>query len=176
MLRLDRDRPDHGADNPRDGFVGDPDAGLFYHPTIVDGVTPRRRALRDRDVRADRRGRARSRRFDEAIELANGHGYGLSSSIYTTLGEHAFRFRERITAGMVSVNNSTSGAEAHLPFGGNGKSGNGSRQSGIWVLDQFTRWQAMNWDYAGKLQKAQMDTERSRATRTSGSTSRRGDP
>ena len=58
---------------------------------------------------------------------------------------------------MVSVNNSTSGAEAHLPFGGNGKSGNGSRQSGIWVLDQFTRWQSLNWDYAGKLQKAQMD-------------------
>ena len=66
-------------------------------------------------------------------------------------------FRERISAGMVSINNSTSGAEAHLPFGGNGKSGNGSRQSGIWVLDQFTRWQSMNWDYAGKLQKAQMD-------------------
>ena len=60
---------------------------------------------------------------------------------------------------MVSVNNSTSGAEAHLPFGGNGKSGNGSRQSGIWVLDQFTRWQSMNWDYAGKLQKAQMDID-----------------
>ena len=60
---------------------------------------------------------------------------------------------------MVSINNSTSGAEAHLPFGGNGKSGNGSRQSGIWVLDQFTRWQSVNWDYAGKLQKAQMDIE-----------------
>ncbi len=59
---------------------------------------------------------------------------------------------------MVSVNNSTSGAEAHLPFGGNGRSGNGSRQSGLWVLDQFTRWQAMNWDYSGHLQKAQMDT------------------
>src|SRR5687767_6567175 len=25
--------------NPRDGFVGDPDAGIYYHPTIVDGVT-----------------------------------------------------------------------------------------------------------------------------------------
>ena len=25
------------------------------------------------------------------------------------------------------------------------------------MLDQFTRWQAVNWDYAGKLQKAQMD-------------------
>ena len=102
-------------------------------------------------------GVARFRDFDEAMELANAHGYGLSSAIYTRSGEHAWRFRERITAGMVSVNNSTSGAEAHLPFGGNGKSGNGSRQSGIWVLDQFTRWQSMNWDYAGKLQKAQMD-------------------
>ena len=68
-----------------------------------------------------------------------------------------FRFRRGISAGMVSINNSTSGAEAHLPFGGNGKSGNGSRQSGIWVLDQFTRWQSLNWDYSGSLQKAQMD-------------------
>jgi alpha-ketoglutaric semialdehyde dehydrogenase len=25
------------------------------------------------------------------------------------------------------------------------------------VLEQFTRWQSMNWDLAGKLQKAQMD-------------------
>jgi len=24
----------------------------------------------------------------------------------------------------------------------------------MWVLDQFTRWQAMNWDYPGRLQKA----------------------
>jgi aldehyde dehydrogenase (NAD+) len=102
-------------------------------------------------------GVATFRDFDEAMALANNHGFGLSSSIYTRSGLNAFRFRERITAGMVSVNNSTSGAEAHLPFGGNGKSGNGSRQSGVWVLDQFTRWQSMNWDYAGKLQKAQMD-------------------
>jgi acyl-CoA reductase-like NAD-dependent aldehyde dehydrogenase len=70
-----------------------------------------------------------------------------------------FRFRSAVSAGMLSVNNSTSGAEAHLPFGGNGKSGNGARQSGIWVLDQFTRWQSMNWDYSGQLQKAQMDTD-----------------
>jgi alpha-ketoglutaric semialdehyde dehydrogenase len=96
--------------------------------------------------------------LDEAIELANLPGYGLSSSIYTTDPTEAFRFRAGVGAGMVSVNNSTSGAEAHLPFGGNGRSGNGSRQSGRWVLDQFTRWQSMNWDYSGRLQKAQMDT------------------
>jgi aldehyde dehydrogenase (NAD+) len=29
----------------------------------------------------------------------------------------------------------------------------------MWVLDQFTRWQSMNWDYAGHLQRAQIDVE-----------------
>ena len=146
------------ADNPRDGFVGDPDAGMYYHPMIVDGVTSKDEIYRT-ETFGPIIGVASFADFDEAIELANGHGYGLSSAIYTTDPKWAFRFRERVSAGMVSVNNSTSGAEAHLPFGGNGKSGNGSRQSGMWVLDQFTRWQSMNWDYAGKLQKAQMDTE-----------------
>jgi acyl-CoA reductase-like NAD-dependent aldehyde dehydrogenase len=145
------------AANPRAGFVGEPGNGLYYHPTLVA------------DVRADDRlfrtetfgpivGVMPYRHLDEAIELANAPGYGLSSSIYTTDPRQAFAFRAGIAAGMVSVNNSTSGAEAHLPFGGNGRSGNGSRQSGMWVLDQFTRWQAMNWDYSGRLQKAQMDT------------------
>jgi acyl-CoA reductase-like NAD-dependent aldehyde dehydrogenase len=144
------------AGNPREGFVGDPDAGLFFHPTIVDGVTADD-ALYRTETFGPIVGVASFDDFDDAMALANGHGYGLSSSIYTRDPLHAFRFRERVSAGMVSVNNSTSGAEAHLPFGGNGKSGNGSRQSGVWVLDQFTRWQAMNWDYSGHLQRAQMD-------------------
>ena len=142
--------------NPREGFVGDPEAGLYCHPTIVDGVTAKDELYRT-ETFGPIVGVARFAYFDEAVELANGHGYGLSSAIYTNSALWAFRFRERVSAGMVSVNNSTSGAEAHLPFGGNGKSGNGSRLSGVWVLDQFTRWQALNWDYAGKLQKAQMD-------------------
>jgi alpha-ketoglutaric semialdehyde dehydrogenase len=145
------------ADNPRDGFVGDAAAGLYAHPTIVDGVRADDEIYRT-ETFGPIVGVARFESFDEAVELANGHGYGLSAAIYTSTPGYAFRFRERVSAGMVSVNNSTSGAEAHLPFGGNGRSGNGSRQSGIWVLDQFTRWQSMNWDYAGALQKAQMDT------------------
>jgi aldehyde dehydrogenase (NAD+) len=145
------------AEKPRSGFVGDPAAGFYYHPVVVDGVRA------DDDLARTETfgpivGVASFDTFDEAMELANSHGYGLSSSIYTNDPLHVFRFRDRISAGMVSVNNSTSGAEAHLPFGGNGRSGNGSRQSGLWVLDQFTRWQAMNWDYSGHLQMAQMDT------------------
>jgi alpha-ketoglutaric semialdehyde dehydrogenase len=143
--------------SPREGFVGDPSAGLFYHPVIVDGVGPDDRIFGE-ETFGPMVGVCQYDSLDEAIELANRPGYGLSSSIYTTDPTEAFRFRAGVGAGMVSVNNSTSGAEAHLPFGGNGRSGNGSRQSGRWVLDQFTRWQAMNWDYSGRLQKAQMDT------------------
>ncbi|HYG71369.1 MAG TPA: aldehyde dehydrogenase family protein [Actinomycetota bacterium] len=144
------------SSNLRAGFLGDPDAGLFCHPTIVDGVTPED-DLYKQETFGPIVGVATFETLDQALALANGHGYGLSSSIYTNDPKAVFRFREGISAGMVSVNNSTSGAEAHLPFGGNGRSGNGSRQSGVWVLDQFTRWQAMNWDYSGRLQKAQMD-------------------
>jgi len=144
------------ADNPRRGFVGDPEAGIYCHPTIVDGVTQEDEIYRT-ETFGPIVGVATFSTFEEGIALSNNHGYGLSAAIYTRDAENALRFRESNTAGMLSVNNSTSGAEAHLPFGGNGKSGNGSRLSGIWVLDQFTRWQAMNWDYAGKLQKAQMD-------------------
>jgi acyl-CoA reductase-like NAD-dependent aldehyde dehydrogenase len=146
-----------GADSPRAGFVGDPEAGLFYHPVIVDGVRPDDELFLN-ETFGPIVGISTYSALDEAIALGNKPGYGLSSSIYTTDPQQAFRFAQGISAGMVSVNNSTSGAEAHLPFGGNGKSGNGSRQSGIWVLDQFTRWQSLNWDYSGKLQKAQMDT------------------
>ncbi len=142
--------------NPREGFVGDPAAGLYYHPVIVDGVRPGDELFLQ-ETFGPIVGMTTYTDLAEAIELANKPGYGLSSSIYTNDPKSVFRFRRGISAGMVSVNNSTSGAEAHLPFGGNGKSGNGSRQSGIWVLDQMTRWQAMNWDYSGKLQKAQMD-------------------
>jgi aldehyde dehydrogenase (NAD+) len=144
--------------NPREGFVGDPDVGVFAHPVVVSGVRPDD-ALYRYETFGPLVPVMSFSTFDEAVELANGHGYGLSSAIYTCDAKAVWEFRARVSAGMLSVNNSTSGAEAHLPFGGNGKSGNGSRQSGVWVLDQFTRWQSMNWDYAGKLQKAQMDTE-----------------
>jgi acyl-CoA reductase-like NAD-dependent aldehyde dehydrogenase len=144
------------AGNPRDGFVGDPAAGLYYHPMIVDGLT-RDDELFRYETFGPIVGVTSYAALDEAIALANAPGYGLSAAIYTTDPQQVFRFRRGIKAGMISVNNSTSGAEAHLPFGGNGRSGNGSRQSGLWVLDQFTRWQSMNWDYSGRLQKAQMD-------------------
>ena len=144
--------------NPREGFVGDPDVGHLRPSDDRRRRARRGRALQHRDLRAfGRRGDAfpTSRRRSR---WPTGTATACRRRSTPPSPQHAFRFRERCSAGMISINNSTSGAEAHLPFGGNGKSGNGSRQSGVWVLDQFTRWQSVNWDYAGRLQKAQMET------------------
>lgn len=138
-------------------FTGDSVHGLYAFPTVVDNVQKT-----DEIFKTETFGPLINitsfNSPDEAIDLANGTGYGLSSAIYTQDMNFSYRFKTEIRAGMTSINNSTTGAEAHLPFGGNGKSGNGSRQSGIWVLDQFTRWQAVNVDLSGKLQLAQMET------------------
>ena len=139
-----------------EGFSGNAARGLYTAPRIFDKVTMSMRIAQEECfgptvnlVEVDG--------FEAAMSAANGTPYGLSSAIYTRDARAMLRFKEEISAGMTSINNSTSGAEAHLPFGGNGWSGNGTRESGIWVLDAYTRWQAVNVDLSGKLQKAQID-------------------
>ncbi|MGH9061079.1 MAG: aldehyde dehydrogenase family protein, partial [Acidimicrobiales bacterium] len=70
------------SSNPRDGFVGDPDAGLFCHPAVVDGVRDGD-ALLTTETFGPVVGVASCSGLDEALVLANRSGYGLSSSIYT---------------------------------------------------------------------------------------------
>ncbi|MBA8824403.1 aldehyde dehydrogenase (NAD+) [Saccharopolyspora lacisalsi] len=147
-----------GDSAPRATFRGDPSTGLYYHPVLLDGMRSDDTVFLQ-ETFGPIVGITTYDTLEEAIELGNAPGYGLSAAVYTTDPATAFRFREGIGAGMVSANNSTSGAEAHLPFGGNGRSGNGGRLSGMWVIDQFTRWQSLNWDFSGTLQKAQMDVD-----------------
>ena len=130
--------------------------GFYFEPTIFARVEPGFRVEQE-EIFGPVLSVVRVSTPEEAFRVNNGVKYGLSSSLYTRDVNVAFRALNDLDNGITYINAPTIGAEAHLPFGGNGKSGNGSRQSGIWVLDQFTRWQSMNWDYAGKLQKAQMD-------------------
>ena len=69
----------------------------------------------------------------------------------------------RIQAGIVYVNGPTIGAEVHLPFGGVKASGNGHREAGIGGLDAFTETKTVYIDYSGRLQRAQIDTEKAGA-------------
>ncbi len=144
------------SDNPYPHFVGDPEAGLFGWPTVWEahrGMTQTREEIFGPTVNL-----IKVDGIEAAIEAANDHPYGLSSAIYTQNRLWAYQFRTRIQAGMVNINNTTVGAEAHMPFGGVRSSGNGARESGVWVIEEYTVWQAVNDEYSGKLQLAQMDT------------------
>ena len=140
-----------------EGFVGDPDAAFYGWPTVWEGVRPGMRQFQQ-EIFGPTINLVRVDGIDEAIEVANAVDYGLSSAIYTESREYAYAFKDRIEAGMTSINNTTVGAEAHMPFGGVKGSGNGTRESGIWVIDFYTSWHAVNDDISGKLQLAQMET------------------
>lgn len=145
------------ADSRPSGFKGDPSTGMFGWPTVWAGVRPQMKLFQT-EIFGPTINLVTVDGLEEAIQAANAAPYGLSSAIYTNNHGWAFRFKEQIEAGMTSINNSTTGAEAHLPFGGTKSSGNTSRESGIWVLESYTRWHAVNDDHAGALQLAQMDT------------------
>jgi aldehyde dehydrogenase (NAD+) len=145
------------SDNQPEGFQGDPEAGYFGWPTVWENVRPGM-SLFQKEIFGPTINLVKVNGIDEAVDFANRVDYGLSSAIYTDNREWAYQFKENVEAGMTSINNSTTGAEAHMPFGGVKGSGNGTRESGIWVLESYTYWQGVNEDVSGKLQLAQMDT------------------
>lgn len=143
--------------NPYPRFLGDPDAGIFGWPMVWE-ARPGMKQF-EQEIFGPTINLLRVDGIDEAIQAANAHPYGLSSAVYTNRRDWAYRFKNEIKAGMTSINNSTVGAEAHLPFGGIRGSGNGARESGIWVIEEYTYWQAVNEEYSNRLQLAQMETE-----------------
>ena len=144
--------------NLPDGFHGDADEGVYMWPHVYENVTEDMECFHE-EIFGPVVTVVKARDFDDALRLANASPFGLSSACYTNDRLEAFRFKTGIKAGMTGINNSTTGAEAHLPFGGVKESGNGSRESGIWVIESYSYWHAVNDELSGKLQLAQMDVE-----------------
>jgi len=136
---------------------GDLARGYFVEPTILAGVRPGSRLARE-EVFAAVLSVIRFRDLDEAIRINNEVEYGLSSSIYTNDVRTAFRAMEELDNGITYINAPTIGAEAHLPFGGVKKTGNGHREGGWEVYDFYSETKACYIDFSGKLQRAQIDT------------------
>jgi aldehyde dehydrogenase (NAD+) len=132
--------------------------GFFYRPTIFGRVDPQMRVAQE-EIFGPTTALIRVRDFEEAIRVANGVRYGLSSSIFTRDVNKAFRAMRDLQAGITYINAGTIGAEVHLPFGGTKDTGNGHREAGQAALDVFTEWKSIYVDYSGKLQKAQIDTD-----------------
>src|SRR5687768_13687435 len=130
--------------------------GHFFEPTIFARVEAGSR-IEQEEIFGPVLSVIRVSTVDEAFTVNNDVRYGLSSSIYTSSVNVAFRALQDLDNGITYVNAPTIGAEAHLPFGGVKQTGNGHREGGWEVYDFFSETKVGYVDYSGVLQRAQID-------------------
>jgi aldehyde dehydrogenase (NAD+) len=148
-----------GADLLCGGRRGDGKAlsnGYFFEPTIFARVEPGMR-LEQEEIFGPVLSVIRVSTADEAFTVNNDVRYGLSSSIYTSNVNVAFRALNELDNGITYVNAPTIGAEAHLPFGGVKQTGNGHREGGWQVYEFYSETKVGYADFSGTLQRAQID-------------------
>ena len=130
------------------------DRGFFIEPTIFEAKHGMR--ISKEEIFGPVLSVIKIRNYEEAVMVANDVEYGLSSSIYTTNVNTAFRAMEDLEAGVTYINAPTIGAEVHLPFGGVKNTGNGAREAGSEAIHEFTEIKSVFIDFSERLQKAQI--------------------
>jgi acyl-CoA reductase-like NAD-dependent aldehyde dehydrogenase len=130
--------------------------GYFMEPTVFVDVTPKMRIAQE-EIFGPVVSILACDDLEDAIEIANGVDYGLSSSLYTKDVNRAFTAMRDLDAGITYINAPTIGAEVHLPFGGVKATGNGHREGGLGAIDFYSEWKSVYVDYSDRLQKAQID-------------------
>jgi succinate-semialdehyde dehydrogenase/glutarate-semialdehyde dehydrogenase len=111
---------------------------FYFEPTVIDNVSSEMLLNREETfgpvvpvITVDD--------YDQAIELANGTGYGLQMAIFTRDIDKAFYFADRLRSGNVVINDTTDYWEAHEPFGGGGGTSSGyGRLGGRFTFDDMT--------------------------------------
>jgi aldehyde dehydrogenase (NAD+) len=132
--------------------------GYFIEPTIFGEVKPGMRIAQE-EVFGPVVSVIKAENLEEAIRIANGTAYGLSSAIYSQDVNNTAIAERDLESGIVYINAPTIGAEIHLPFGGVKQSGYGRKEAGGrgGALDTFSHWKVIYRDFSGRLQKAQID-------------------
>ena len=134
------------------------DHGFFFEPTIFSGIAPMAR-LAQEEIFGPVLSIVPVDGYQEATTALNQTRYGLSSSIFTSDANTAFRAMRDFETGLVYINAGMIGAETHLPFGGIKETGNGHREAGHAALDTYTEWKSIYVDFSGRLQRAQIDNQ-----------------
>lgn len=111
--------------------------GYYMAPTLIEGASPMADVSRC-ELFGPIATVYRAGDFEEALNLANDSPYGLTASIHTASLDRAMEFCLRVRAGVAVINAGTFGSEPHMPFGGVGESGNGTREPGTEALDVYS--------------------------------------
>jgi acyl-CoA reductase-like NAD-dependent aldehyde dehydrogenase len=108
-------------------LIGNVRRGALYSPTVLDRVTPDMTVVRD-ETFGPVSPVIRFKTVDEAISIANGTAYGLSSSLCTNRStDHALR--QELQVGSVNVREVPGYRLEMTPFGGIKDSGWATRKA-----------------------------------------------
>jgi malonate-semialdehyde dehydrogenase (acetylating) / methylmalonate-semialdehyde dehydrogenase len=93
------------------------ESGQFVGPTILDGV-PAASALTGTEIFGPVLSVVHAADADEAVNIVAGSAYGNASSIFTSSGAAARKFRHTIPTGNVGINIGVAAPMAYFPFSG----------------------------------------------------------
>lgn len=117
--------------------------GYFFEPTVLSNVSRHSLCMFEETFAPI----APITRFDtehEAIELANGSGYGLSAYVFTRDTARIFRLAETLEAGTIGINDGLP-TTSNCPFGGMKQSGWG-RELGSEGMETFLETKHISLD------------------------------
>lgn len=120
-------------------LAGGTPQGRMFPATVLSGVKPGMRAFEE-EIFGPVAVIVAYDNDDHAIALANMTEFGLAAGIIAKDTERALRMGMRLKVGHLHINDQTVMASPNAPFGGRGKSGNGSRISGPAIWEEFTQW------------------------------------
>jgi aldehyde dehydrogenase (NAD+) len=111
--------------------------GYYIQPTVIEGLK-RNAELSCKEIFGPVVTLHSVDNMVDALAMANDTEYGLTAAIHTRNVDRAMWFAQRVKAGVANINLGTFGSEPHMPFGGSGASGNGTREPGIEALDVYS--------------------------------------
>ncbi len=121
-----------GGDRAKEG-------GYFVQPTVFSDVDVQMRIAQE-EIFGPVISVIRAKNVDDAIEKANSIQFGLSAAIVTNDLQKAFTFANRIEAGVVKINEPTTGLALQAPFGGfKNSSANTFKEQGQAAIEFYTR-------------------------------------
>ena len=127
---------------------GDLAHGFFMQPTVLGNVKPASRIACE-EVFGPVVGIIPVDNFDEALTVANGVDVGLSASIVTRDLKKAMTYAERIEAGVVKINQISTGLALQAPFGGVKKSSTDSfKEQGPQAIEFYSKLKTVYLDYS----------------------------
>ncbi|MEJ1998191.1 MAG: aldehyde dehydrogenase family protein [Maritimibacter sp.] len=119
--------------------IGGKANGTMFPATVLSGVKPGMRAFEE-EIFGPVAVVVGYDNDDHAVELANMSEFGLAAGIIAKDTGRARALGDKLKVGHLHINDQTVAASPYAPFGGRGRSGNGSRISGPAIWEEFSQW------------------------------------